>query len=110
MMKYFLGAVLVLSLCLTLPVLAVAGGDAETGKAIFGKKCASCHGKDGSGNPKMAKMLKVELAVNTESVAGMSDDDLTKLLTEGRGKKKPVKGLSDDDMKNVIAYVRTLKK
>jgi mono/diheme cytochrome c family protein len=87
MMKYFLGAVLVLSLCLTLPVLAVAGGDAEAGKAIFGKKCASCHGKDGSGNPKMAKMLKVELAVNTESVAGMSDDDLTKLLTEGRGKK-----------------------
>jgi mono/diheme cytochrome c family protein len=109
-MKYFLGAVLVLSLCLTLPVLAVAGGDAQAGKAIFGKKCASCHGKDGSGNPKMAKMLKVELAVNTESVAGMSDDDLTKLLTEGRGKKKPVKGLSDDDMKNVIAYVRTLKK
>ena len=109
-MKYFLGAALVLSLCLTLPVLAVAGGDAEAGKALYGKKCASCHGKDGSGNPKMAKMLKVELAINTDAVAAMSGEAIAKLLTEGRGKKKPVKGLSGDDMKNVIAYVRTLKK
>lgn len=109
-MKYFLGAVLLLSLCLTLPVQAVAGGDAEAGKTLFKKKCAICHAADGTGNPKMAKMLKVELAVNTDSVAAMGDDDIAKLLTEGRGKKKPVKGLSDDDRKNVIAYLRTLKK
>ncbi len=109
-MKYFLGAVLVLSLCLILPVLAVAGGDAEAGKTLFKKKCAICHAADGTGNPKMAKMLKVGLAINTDAVAAMSDEAIAKLLTEGRGKKKPVKGLSDDDRNNVIAYLRTLKK
>ena len=108
-MKHILGAALALSLFCGASVL-IAGGDIEAGEAVYKKRCVTCHGPDGSGNPKMAKMLKVELAVNTDSVAAMSDVDIRKLLAAGRGKKKPVKGLGEDDVASIIAYLRTLKK
>ena len=103
-------AAVILVLSLAIPLLLSAGGDAEAGKTVFKKKCATCHGADGAGNPKMAEMLKVDLAVNTDSVTAMSEAEIAKLLAEGRGKKKPVKGLSDADVANVIAHLRTLKK
>lgn len=109
-MRTTAAAVLTLLVCFSLFALPPVGGDNEAGAAIFKKRCATCHAQDGSGNEKMAKMLKVELAINTDAVAAMSDEDIGKLLAEGRGKKKPVKGLSDDDVANVIAFVRTLKK
>lgn len=109
-MRTTAAAVLGVLVCFSLFALPSAGGDNEAGAVVFKKKCAMCHGPDGSGNPKMAKMLKVELAVNTDSVAAMSDADIGKLLAEGRGKKKPVKRLSEDDVASVIAFLRTLKK
>jgi len=48
--------------------------------------------------------------LGSKEVQARSDDEIRKLLTEGKGKKKPVKGLSNEDMVNVIAYVRTLAK
>lgn len=93
------------------PALLTAGGEAEAGKAVFGKKCAACHGKMGEGNPRMAKMLKVELRhLGSKEVQAKSDDDLRKVITEGTEKKKPVKGLKEEDLANVIAYMRTLAK
>ncbi|MFQ5723577.1 MAG: c-type cytochrome, partial [Terriglobia bacterium] len=32
------------------PALRAGKGDAEAGKAVFQKKCATCHGKNGEGN------------------------------------------------------------
>ena len=109
-MRTTAAAVLTLLVCFSLFALPPVGGDNDAGAAVFKKKCAMCHAKDGAGNEKMAVMLKVGLAINTDSVEAMSDGDIGKLLAEGRGKKKPVKGLSDDDVANVIAFVRTLKK
>jgi len=87
-----------------------SGGDVEAGKAVYDKKCASCHAKDGAGNPGIAKALKVELRhLGSKEVQALSDDELKKVITEGTEKKKPVKGLSDEDLANVIAYVRTLQ-
>jgi hypothetical protein len=40
----------------------------------------------------------------------MSDADLKTVITQGKGKMKPVQGLSDADVGNVIAFIRTLKK
>jgi mono/diheme cytochrome c family protein len=87
------------------------GGDATAGKALFDKKCATCHGKEGEGKEAMAKMMKVEMKhLGSEEVQAKKDADLTKDITEGVGKMKPVKGLSDADVANVVAYLRTLKK
>ncbi len=89
----------------------LAGGDAEAGQALYAKKCATCHGKNGEGNDKIAKMLKVELRdLGSKEVQAQSDEKLAKFITEGTDKKKPVKGLSEEEVANVIAYVRSLHK
>ncbi|MBI4462553.1 MAG: cytochrome c [Acidobacteria bacterium] len=89
----------------------VGAGETEAGKALYAKKCASCHGPNGEGNEKIAKMLKVEMRhLGTKEIQAKSDADLSKVITEGTDKKKPVKGLTDADLANVIAYVRTLAK
>lgn len=85
--------------------------DAEAGKALFAKKCASCHGKGGEGNAAMAKMLKAEIKdLGSADVQGKSDADLSGAITAGVGKMKAVAGVSADDAANIVAFIRTLKK
>ena len=89
---------------------SIWAADADAGKAVFTKKCRTCHGAEGQGNPGMAKVLKVEIKhLGSADVQGKTDDDLKKIITEGVGKMKPVKGLSADDVTNIIAFVRTIK-
>lgn len=91
-------------------IVAASGGDADAGKTVYNKKCATCHGKDGEAKPAMAKMFKVEMKhLGSKEVQALSDDEIKKIITDGQGKMKPAKGVSDSDVANVIAYVRTLK-
>ena len=91
--------------------LAFAAGDPAAGKAVYDKFCRGCHGETGEGNPKLAKMMKVEFKdLGSAEVQGMKDADLKVVIIEGKGKMKPVKAVSAGDIDNVIAYVRTLKK
>lgn len=86
------------------------GGDATAGKAVYDKKCATCHGETGEGKAAIAKMLKVEMRhLGSKEVQAKSDEQLRKDTVEGIGKMKPVKGLTDEEIVNVLAYVRTLK-
>lgn len=98
----------VLSLCASAPAWAA---DAEAGKALFLKKCKTCHGAEGQGNAGMAKVLKVEIKhLGDASVQEMSDDTIKKTVLEGVGKMKPVKAVAGADLDDVVAFVRTLKK
>jgi len=92
------------------PVLWASGsGNAEAGKTVYDKKCASCHAKDGAGNPAIAKAMKVELRhLGSKEVQAKSDADLKKDTVEGIGKMKGIK-LSDAEIADVIAHMRTLK-
>ncbi len=91
--------------------LALAAGDAAAGKALYDKSCKSCHGADGTANPNIAKMMKVEIKdLGSADVQARSDADLKKVVTEGQGKMKPIKSVAGKDLDNVIAYVRSLKK
>lgn len=96
-------------------VFAVAGpqaapGDAAAGKTVYSKKCAMCHGADGVAKESMAKMLKVEIRpLGSKEVQGAKDEEISKIITGGKGKMKPVAGLSDADVANLVAFVRTLK-
>jgi mono/diheme cytochrome c family protein len=100
----------VLAVVLALPLVAMSGGDAEKGKALYTGKCKMCHAAEGEGNPGMAKMLKVEIkALGSKEVQAMKDAELKKAITEGNGKMKAVK-LTDEEAANVIAFLRTLKK
>jgi mono/diheme cytochrome c family protein len=99
---------LVIIVAAVTPALAA---DAAAGHATYDKKCKVCHGASGEGNPGMAKALNTTITpLNSPEVQKMSDADLKKVVTSGKGKMKPVSGLSDADLDNVIAFVRTLKK
>src|SRR6202171_4236668 len=99
---------------LTLAGLSATVGsaaDAKAGQAVYDKSCKSCHGADGTANPAVAKMMKVDMKdLKSAEVQAMSDDDLKKLIVDGKGKMKPVKAVSGAAVENVVAYVRSLKK
>jgi mono/diheme cytochrome c family protein len=101
----------VLLLLLTiLPVSLTWAGDVQAGEALFGQKCRVCHGPLGKGNPALSQIQGVTIAdLTSEKVQSQSDAALTKTLTEGKGKMKPMKTESAADIEDVISYVRTLR-
>jgi len=89
-------------------VQAMAGP--SEGKEVYDAKCKACHGAQGQGNPGLAKMMKVEIpALGSKEVQAKSDAELKKVITEGKGKMKPVAGLSAKQVDDVVAFIRTLK-
>lgn len=92
-------------------VFAQAKGNATEGKEAFMQHCAVCHAADGNGKPMVAKLLKVTFPpLGGKQVQALSNAEIAKVITEGKGKMKPVKDLSKKDIANIIAFVRTLKK
>jgi len=86
-------------------------GDADSGKALFEKSCAGCHGADGKGNEKMAKLPGFDKGLNivTPEVKKQSDEKLLKIIADGAG-KMPASKLTKAEQKQALAYVRTLAK
>jgi mono/diheme cytochrome c family protein len=93
-------------------ILAPAAMAADAGKAVYDKSCASCHGPDGTGNPAMTKVFgEKELNIATKEVAGKKDDELLKVIVDGKGKMPAAgKTLSKTDQKAVVEHVRSLAK
>jgi mono/diheme cytochrome c family protein len=77
------------------------------GAAVWAQNCASCHGKDGSGNTTMGKKLGVK---DYSKDQGFSDAEAANVIKNGKGKMKAYKQLSDADVKALVGYVRSLKK
>jgi mono/diheme cytochrome c family protein len=98
----------------TLMAAAAAAGiaaDATAGKAAYDKSCKSCHGVDGTPNPAVAKMMKVEIKdLKSPEVQAMSDADIKAIVTAGKGKMKPVAAVTGSSVDDVVAYVKSLKK
>jgi cytochrome c5 len=98
---------LVLGACvLGLTANAALAADAAAGKTVYDTKCKTCHAADGTGNPGMAKALKVEF----KPLGGFSAADVKTAVTAGFGKMKPVASVTGADIDNVVAFVLTLKK
>jgi len=109
MKKAVLAVVLILILLGGLPVFGA--GDAAAGKAAYAKKCASCHGQDGEGNPTIAQMMKITFTpLASKEVQAKSDAELKKVPLEGSGKMKPVKDLDAKTADDIVAFLRTLAK
>lgn len=93
------------TLGLTLSSLAMAGGDAAKGKAVYAAYCSACHQPDGTG---MNGALAADL-VNDKTRLSKSDADLTKSIKGGMAGTAMIAWagtLSDADVANVLAYVR----
>jgi mono/diheme cytochrome c family protein len=103
--------ILITFTAITMCASGASAADAKAGEAVFAKSCKSCHGADGTPNPAIVKMMKVDMKnLGSAEVQAQSDADITKIITEGKGKMKPVKTVSGPAVDNVVAYVRTLKK
>lgn len=108
-MKRWLAVAAVLLALVLVPTLVM--GDAKAGKAVYDKKCASCHGANGEGKPALAKALKVEMRdLGSKEVQAKTDAELKKDSVEGIGKMKAVTGMSDQEVKDLIEFMRSLKK
>ena len=94
-----------------------AAGSAKVaaGEAHFKATCATCHGQDGHGMPKLGKDLH-----DNEFTQGLSDEEFVAFLKKGRpawdplnerGVDMPPRGgnpaLTDEDLAEITAYVRT---
>ncbi len=93
-----------LALAALLAVGLAAPAHAEDGKALFGSKCASCHGPDGKGQTNMGKKLGAkDLTTLNESEAAIA-----KAIEQGKPPKMiAYKGkLTDEQIKTLAAYVK----
>ena len=90
------------------PATFAAKGDAAAGKDTFTKRCAMCHGPEATGDTPIAKALGATIPdYRSKAVQSLSDADLKKGITEGKGKMPAQSGLSDQDLDNLVAYIRT---
>jgi mono/diheme cytochrome c family protein len=95
---------------LAFPGADLQAGEAKAGKAAYDKLCASCHGPDGKGNPAMVKAMGEKgLNIATKETAEKKDDELVKVIVEGKGKMPAAgKGLSKTEQKQLLDYTRSL--
>src|SRR5437879_1036068 len=83
---------------------------AEDAKVLYGKKCAMCHGLDGSGGTPMGKQFKLR-DLRSAEVQKQTDAQLQTLIGKGKGKMPAFeKDLGADSVKQLVAYVRQLAK
>jgi len=103
--------VLILMAAVLISVTPLIAADTATGKDLYGKKCASCHGANGEGKEAIAKMFNVEMKpLTSKDVLSKSDADLKKAMLEGSGKMKAVKDLDAKGADDIVAYLRSLAK
>lgn len=104
-----------ITLCSTALLLAapIAFGNAAE---LYAKNCASCHGKDGTGNTKMGKKAGARDYTDAKVQSSFSDAEGLKAIKEGvkkdgKEKMKSFSGkVSDADAKELLAYIRAFKK
>jgi len=119
---------LILGACLVGAILMLAacgggsgGGSAESanvaqGHELFRSTCATCHGPDAEGMPRLGKNLHENAFVREQS-----DEELLQFLKQGRpashpdnerGVDMPPRGgnpaLTDADLIKIIAYMRSI--
>jgi cytochrome c6 len=97
-----LAATLLAGICL---FSSPAKADVAAGEATFRAKCAGCHGADGKGK----EVMKTRDLASAD-VQSQSDGDLSGIITNGKGKMPAYKTLTPDQVKDLVAFIRSLKK
>ncbi len=95
---------------------AASTADVERGHELFRKTCATCHGQDAEGMPRLGKNLH-----DNAFVAAQSEEELVEFLKLGRpathpdntrGVDMPPKGgnpaLTEDEMRLIVRYMQSI--
>jgi mono/diheme cytochrome c family protein len=83
-------------------------------KQIYAVDCLICHGENGNGKTDIAKDMNLSLAdwTDAKSLAGKSDEDLFKIIRNGKD-KMPAEAsgrAKDDEVRSLIHYIRSMGK
>lgn len=95
------------------PLLASGSGNPDNGKAIFGQNCAVCHGTSGDGQGIGAAGMSPPPANFTDPGfwKDKTDTFLAHVISNGIGQMPGwSESLTPDQIRDVIAYIKTLKK
>jgi mono/diheme cytochrome c family protein len=80
------------------------------GESLYKTKCAACHGPDGKGETAVGKASKLRDLGSTD-VQKQVDDELSGIITNSKGKMPAyAKSLKPEQIKELVAYIRSLKK
>ena len=83
---------------------------AADGAAIYKAKCASCHGADGAGQTAIGKKMNLR-HLGSPEVQKQTDAELYEWTAVGKNKMPAYKGkISDAEIKELVAFMRSLKK
>jgi len=92
-----------ITLLVTVPLASLG---AEDGAALYGKKCAGCHGPKGEGKP----------AIKAPALKGttMDADRIAQHITKGEPDSKAphnkgISGVSDEQAKAIAEFIKALK-
>ncbi len=87
----------------------------KLGRLTFKNRCALCHGADGEGNGKMARIIKNPPPFNL-TYSMMPDEYLIDMISKGgqgmqRSPRMPPFGgdLSENEIKSVVKHIKTLR-
>jgi mono/diheme cytochrome c family protein len=90
---------------------AQAASPLDQGKKLFMTGCMNCHGPDGTGALMRAMLPNIGDLSSPELHARLKDDDIEKMIMNGKDKMPPFKDVfKPDQIKLIVSYVRTLKK
>ena len=105
--KKHLGVMALISalLAATCVLSSQAKADAAAGQTTFKAKCAGCHGADGTGK----EALKTT-DLGAADIQNKADADLSASISSGKGKMPAFKTLTADQVKDLVAFIRSLKK
>ena len=91
----------------TAPAGAATQPHREAGE-LFRRRCARCHGADGTGQPRRARGGEIPNFTDAKWQATRTDDQLLASILDGKGTKMPGFGdrLSEDEGRDLAAHVR----
>jgi cytochrome c len=94
----------------------------ESGKRLYVRLCAECHGAAGDGDSEMASILEKSGKIPPGNLTddtwnlGSTDGEIFAVIRDGSGSNLAMKGLNgrpgivDEDIWNLVNYVRSLRK
>lgn len=78
---------------------------AEDGATIYKAKCAVCHGAEATGKP----AAKIPSLISDQAKK-LSDEDISKAITEKPKHAAVAKSLTPDQVKALLSHIRSLQK